>query len=242
MLSYVSRWPDKLLGANNLKVWSTVKIRGTRVPQNAIVPVGRPRPYSIIIQNMRFIPKASLRASSQITTSSYILERHLWVTIPSNLKALSLGSYLGLALRTNWLYYCRYIEKGWPYVCTDTQRTQNMCMTLYNVGPTSKTLGWQCINAIQMFCVCWAGGLSLNIVHFSTLYIWPPQPRFQSHMKTDNTNRLAAPENLYIYTRFQGNSEKKLKKTLVARWRPFWLSVESWNSNQIISILMGNFT
>ena len=60
-----------------IKVWSTVKIRGTRVPQKAIVPVGRPRPYSIIILNMRFIPKASLRASSQITARSYILERHL---------------------------------------------------------------------------------------------------------------------------------------------------------------------
>ena len=60
-----------------LKVWSTVKIRGTRVPQKAIVPVGRTSPYSIIILNMRFIPKASLRASSQITASSYILERHL---------------------------------------------------------------------------------------------------------------------------------------------------------------------
>ena len=60
-----------------LKVWSTVKIRGTRVPQNATVPVGRPRPYSIIILNMRSIPEASLRASSQITATSYILERHL---------------------------------------------------------------------------------------------------------------------------------------------------------------------
>ena len=60
-----------------LKVWSAVKIRGTRVPQNAIVTVSRPRPYSIIIINMRFIPKASLRASSEITASSYILERHL---------------------------------------------------------------------------------------------------------------------------------------------------------------------
>ena len=60
-----------------LKVWSTVKIRGTRVPQKAIVPVGGPMPYPIIILNMRFIPKASLRASSQITASSYILERHL---------------------------------------------------------------------------------------------------------------------------------------------------------------------
>ena len=28
-------------------------------------------------------------------------------------------------------------------------------MTLYNVGPTSKTLGRRCINVIQMFCVCW---------------------------------------------------------------------------------------
>ena len=36
-----------------LKVWSTGKIRGTRVPQKAIVPVGRSRPYSIIILNMR---------------------------------------------------------------------------------------------------------------------------------------------------------------------------------------------
>ena len=26
---------------------------------------------------------------------------------------------------------------------------------LYNVGPTSKTLGRRCINVIQMFCVCW---------------------------------------------------------------------------------------
>ena len=57
-----------------LKVWSTVKIHRTRVPQNAIVPVGRPMPYSIIILNMCFIPKASLRASSQITASLYILE------------------------------------------------------------------------------------------------------------------------------------------------------------------------
>ena len=48
-------------------------------PQNAIVPVGRPRPYSIIILNMRFIPEASLRASSQTTATSYIIERYLWV-------------------------------------------------------------------------------------------------------------------------------------------------------------------
>ena len=54
-----------------------VNCQNSRVPQNAIVPVGRPRP--IIILNMRFIPEASLRASSQTTATSYILERHLWV-------------------------------------------------------------------------------------------------------------------------------------------------------------------
>ena len=36
----------------NLKVWTTFKIRGIRVPQNAIVPVGRPRPESKRILNM----------------------------------------------------------------------------------------------------------------------------------------------------------------------------------------------
>ena len=80
----------------SLKVWSTVKIRQTRVPQNSIVPVGRPRPYSTIILNMRFISKASLRASSQITASSYILERHLWV---NNSKPLALDPTWSLACK-----------------------------------------------------------------------------------------------------------------------------------------------
>ena len=83
-------------GLWNLKVWSTVKICGTRVPQKAIVPVGRPRPYSIIKLNMRFIPKASLRASSQITASSYILERHLWV---NNSKLFALAPTWSLACK-----------------------------------------------------------------------------------------------------------------------------------------------
>ena len=80
----------------NLKVWSTVKIRGTRVPQKAILPVGRPRPYFIIILNMRFIPKASLGASSEITASSYILERHLWV---NNSKHFALTPTWSLACK-----------------------------------------------------------------------------------------------------------------------------------------------
>ena len=45
--------------------------------------------------------------------------------------------------------------------------------------------------------------------------IWPPQPRFQSHMKTDNTNGLADPENLYIY---QASREfwKKISRQVAA--------------------------
>ena len=77
--------------SSSLKVWSTVKIRGTRVAQKAIVPMGRPRPYS-----MRSIPKASLRANSQITAGSYILERHLWV---NNSKPFALAPTWSLACK-----------------------------------------------------------------------------------------------------------------------------------------------
>ena len=76
----------------HLNGWSTVKIS----KHKAIVPVGRPRPYSIIILNMRFIPKASSRASFQITASSCILERHLWV---SNSKPFALPSTWSLACK-----------------------------------------------------------------------------------------------------------------------------------------------
>ena len=41
---------------------------------------------------------------------------------------------------------------------------------------------------------------------------WPPQPRFQSPMKTDNTNRLQDPENLYIYQVSKEFWKKVLKK------------------------------
>ena len=49
--------------------------------------------------------------------------------------------------------------KGVPGLMTSqvTRQTQNIWITLYNVGPTSKTLGRRCTNVIQMFCVCWAG-------------------------------------------------------------------------------------
>ena len=67
---------------------------------------------------------------------------------------------------------------------------------------------------------------------------WPPQPRFQSHMKTDKTNRFVDPANYQVWREFW----KKSCKNIFATWRPFWLSVESWKSNQVSSILMGNFT
>ena len=77
--------------------WPNTRTTFTSPPfQKAIVPMGRPRPYSIIILNMRFIPKASLRASSQITASSYILERHLWV---HNSKHFALAPTWSLACK-----------------------------------------------------------------------------------------------------------------------------------------------
>ena len=48
----VSRVLHSRPNPKSLKVWSTFKIRGTRVPQNAIVPLGRPKPYSIHMQNV----------------------------------------------------------------------------------------------------------------------------------------------------------------------------------------------
>ena len=82
------------------------------VPQKAIVPVGKQRPYSIIILNMRFIPKASLRASSQITASSYILERHLWV---NNSKPLSFApTWSPTCKQTDCIRLLGDLETAWP--------------------------------------------------------------------------------------------------------------------------------
>ena len=171
-----------MIEATLLKVWSTVEIRGTRVPQNSIVPVGRPRPYSVIIINMHFTPEASLRASSQSTATSYILERHLWV---NNSKPF--------ALAPTWSLGCKqtdYITAGMSklvdlkLVLTPSEH-KNICMTLYNVGPTSKTLGRSCINVIQMCCVCWAGGLSLKHSTFSDVVSMLDQRRRRwTNMKT----------------------------------------------------------
>ena len=144
-----------------LKVWSTVKIRGTRVPQKAIVPVGRPRPYSIIILNMRFIPKASLKASSQITASSYILERHLWV---NNSKPSALAPTWSLVCKqtdciTAGMWTLLYPSLYWYPVNTKHLYDFMQCWTnVEDVGPTL-------YNVIQMSCVCWAGDFLSNIVH-----------------------------------------------------------------------------
>ena len=61
-------------------------------------------------------------------------------------------------------------------------------------------------------------------------------------MKTNNANRLADPENLYIqsFRTLLWTVRKKVEKIVVTSWRPFWLSVESWTSNQAISILLCN--
>ena len=67
---------------------------------------------------------------------------------------------------------------------------------------------------------------------------------FSFARENGNANRLADPENLYKpgFKSIIKKKNKSKKKKLVAGWQPFWLSVESWKSNQVISILMGNFT
>ena len=101
----------------NIKINGMVNCQNSqdKGPQNSIVPVGRPRPYSIIILNMHFIPKASLRASSQITASSCILERHPWV---NNAKPLALDPTWSLACKQT---DCGDVETAWPQACTNTQ-------------------------------------------------------------------------------------------------------------------------
>ena len=39
--------------------------------------------------------------------------------------------------------------------CSQPRKHKTFVKHLYNVGPTSKTLGLHCINVIQMFRVCW---------------------------------------------------------------------------------------
>ena len=65
-------------------------------------------------------------------------------------------------------------------------------MTLYDVGPTLKTLGQCCKNVRQMFCVCWAEDFLSNIVHFSnvgSMYLF----RFESVI----SNWLLIPYSLF---------------------------------------------
>ena len=88
---------------------------GLKVPQNAILPVGRPRPYFKIILKyvIHSLPTTALRASSQIIASPYILERHLWVN--NSIKALiAQAPSWALRLQANWLYYCGDCETADP--------------------------------------------------------------------------------------------------------------------------------
>ena len=155
-----------ILRKSCLKVWSTVKIRRTKVLQNAIVPVLRPKPYSIIIINMRFIPKASLRASSQIPPSSYILERHLWV---NNSKPLSLAP--------TWSLACKQTN------CITTGMWKRPDPKLVLTPSKHKTFVWlyamldqrwrRCADVVYMLykCLMFAGQEDFlpNIVHLSNV-------------------------------------------------------------------------
>ena len=144
-------------------------IRGMVNCQNlhAIVPMGRPRPYSIIILDMRCIPKASLRASSQITASSNILERHLWVNIS---KPLALAPTWSLACKQTNCITAGMAKLADPKLVLTPSIHKTFLMTFYNAGPTSKMLRQRCLNVIQICCVCWAWGLSIK--HCTFLQCW----------------------------------------------------------------------
>ena len=43
----------------------------------------------------------------------------------------------------------------WSYNYNIPNKHKTFVYHLYNIGPTSSTLVQRCINAIQMFCVCW---------------------------------------------------------------------------------------
>ena len=156
---------------NALKsVARTQRVKGVVNCQNqkAIVPVGRPRPYSIITLNMRFIPKASLRASSQITASSYILERHLWVNNSKHFALPLLGRWLA---KKNWLYCYGDLETAQPQKLVLTLSKQKhlydlmLCWTsVENVWPT----WYKCYTNV----LCMLGCRGLSLKHCTFIQCW----------------------------------------------------------------------
>ena len=61
--------------------------------------------------------------------------------------------------QSNWLWWVLINKRAIVW------RTQNISITLHNVGPTSKTLGRRCINVIQMFFY-FAGSLVQIVLEF----------------------------------------------------------------------------
>ena len=90
-----------------------------KVPQKAIVPVGRPRPYSKIILKMRFIPKASLRASSKKSQQVNIYLCDIYeLIIQSTLLLPLLGRWLANKLTVLLPGFGNCLT---PKACIDTQ-------------------------------------------------------------------------------------------------------------------------
>ena len=130
---------------NNLAVKGVVNCQNSRDkgPPDGNSAVGTPRPYSIIILNMRFIPKASLRASSQIPASSYILERHLWV---NNSKLFALTPTWSLACKqTDCITgggVLKLLDLKLVLTCAGGLSLKHctFIQCWFNVGPPSQTL------------------------------------------------------------------------------------------------------
>ena len=77
---------------------------------------------------MHFIPNATLRVSSQIIASRYILERHLSVNNSTDSLIWALG------LKANRLYYCGDLETADPHACIDRRVFPANSLHSYNVG------------------------------------------------------------------------------------------------------------
>ena len=96
---------------------------------------------------------------------------------PGRTKPYASINHLGLCGKTNVFVYdegeCSVYDvpnnpDQPPQGKVETQQTQNICITFYGVGSTSKTLGRRCTAVIQMFCVCWE---DIDAIIITSLYL-----------------------------------------------------------------------
>ena len=139
-------------------------------------------------------------------------------------------SFLRLQKIMKFIHELWISVKPWKNTCTSLYRGERDCKNLNNFHFKILDL-WTILNFSSIFkkyCANtqthFADALTRNIHKSDTTASnicyannrrsmiksrWPLYQEFGSHMKKDNANRLADPENLYTGTRFQEDSEKK---------------------------------